>query len=629
MSVVAVLNQTSQPTEDYFRAQGWHVAYAPVPGMVAVMARDRLNEASIRDCLTMPWAGGMETAGGGGARPAGLCFKRHLLEGGLGLVLRSDTAYGAEVASLFVAALKERLLDPEAETGDLEFVIHELVSNALLHGNFAIKRLASGGETDLDRFTLHVAEALASPEISSRRLQVSAALTWDRLEIAVEDDGDGFDHTTLTTRPHDPLRPHGLTLVSDMVANLRFEEGGRRAVVELPFHPRRKITAPVDLGKAHVLVVDDNPVNRSVLEALLAAIGVGTIEMAANGIEGLAAIDRKKPDLVMLDVMMPQMNGYEMCRRLRHIHPLTDLPVIFVTALDGPGDRAACFSAGGNDMVSKPIDTKEVIARVGVHLQLGLLLEKMRSYQDRVHEELQAARGAQLALTPTPEHIAAIRARTGLTVEGLVETSSELGGDFWTIFDAGPRQLGLLVADFSGHGAVAAFNVFRLHLLVSRLPRQTPPPGALLTRLNQELKALLKPGEFAAAFAGLIDLDAGTLTYSSAAAPPPIMMVEGRARFLEAEGPPLGAFSDAEYEEWTVPMPPGSSVLAYSDALVESTVDGELVCDDETLLSWVSGVEPGRCLAAAVLGHFHQRLPGEPPDDLTLVCVRRPADPVR
>lgn len=619
MDVVAVPDLISRAAEDYFRLQGWHVAYAQVPGRRPVMVRERFNEAVLGECLAEPWGGGFEMAGTG-QRPIGACLRRHLHEGGLALSLRSDTAYDLDLAQIFVAALRARLIDPESDTTDLEFVIHEMVTNALLHGNLAIECRMVDGDGDLERFGRRIDEALASPA-AARRLQLSASLVDDRLEVAVEDDGAGYDQGRVQS---DPIRPHGLTLVAEAASSLRVEEGGRRAVAVFSVKPRRSRSTPENLAAAHVLVVDDNPLNRAVMVALLRGMGVGRIEEAIDGREGLEAISRQKPDMVLLDVMMPKMDGFEMCRRLRRIHPLTALPVIFVTALDGPGDRAACFAAGGSDMVSKPIDTTEVIARVGVHLQVGMLVDRLRTFQERVYEELQAARGAQIALAPTPERIAQIQRRTGLEVEGLIETSSELGGDFWTLLDAGPGRLGLVVADFSGHGPVAAFNVFRLHLLLSRLPRMMPSPSRLLDLLNRELRALLKPGQFAAVFAGLIDIEAGTLTYASAAAPQPVLVTGGRAQALDAAGPPLGAFEDARFDDTTVAMPAGAALLVYSDALIESEADGRPVCDEATLIEWAETAEPGRGLAAEILGRFHQVLPGGPPDDLTLVCIRRP-----
>ncbi len=624
MNIVAVLTEPSPAQERFFHQQGWQVARSQMPGMgqAPIAVRDRFDETTLRHALKEPWAGGVETAGGPPENFSG-CFQRHLAEGGLGLSLRSDTAYGIDVASLFSAALQQRLLSSDSEIDDLEFVLHEMISNALLHGNFGMAGALTPDVAGLDAFEDRVEAALADADKVRRRVQISAVYADGLLEVAVEDEGAGFAEDSV--RP-DAVRPHGLDFISGMVDSFRLEENGRRAVATFPFRPRQKPANMVSLEHATVLVVDDKKLNRDLLTALMTAMGVGRILQAEDGDQALARIEQCKPDLVLLDVMMPNVDGYDTCRTLRRHYSLSDLPVIFITALDGPSDRFACFAAGGNDVISKPLNNAEVIARVGVHLQLGLIMDKLKLFQDRVHDELQQARSAQLALTPTPQSIDQIADRTGLAIEGLMETSSELGGDFWTLMETGPRQLCLLMADFTGHGTMAAFNVFRLHLLLSRLPRQVPPPARLLDLLNGELRRVLKPGEFASVFVALIDLDRQSLTFSSAAAPPPVLVSEGEVRFLECEGPPLGAFDHPEFEEWSVPFQPGTQLLIYSDALVESVAGDALVCSDDTLLDWVRQDRGDRRLAAAILERFSAILPGDPPDDLSLVSVGWPQD---
>jgi sigma-B regulation protein RsbU (phosphoserine phosphatase) len=374
-----------------------------------------------------------------------------------------------------------------------------------------------------------------------------------------------------------------------------------------------------------VLIVDDNPFNRTLLAAILEGLGVGTVEMAGDGVEGLSALERTRFDLVLLDVMMPNMDGFEMCRRLRERHSRAELPVLFVTAVDNPGQRAECFSAGGTDMVGKPLNVAEVSARVRVHIENRLLLAGLEQYQERVRHELSVARAAQFALLPEEARLDNIRQRTGISIEGMVETSSEMGGDFWTVFepDRGSNRIGVLLADFAGHGVAASLNVFRLHALMSHRRSVMLGPGDLLALLNRELKKLLAPGQFAAAFVGVLDGDAGTLTYAGAAMPPPLLVVDGQVTQLETAGAPLGAFADASYDEHVIAMPAGAALFAYSDALLETVVDGVAVVDEVALPGWVADALGKPSPTAHILNRYRQWVPGDPPDDLTLVCVRR------
>lgn len=378
------------------------------------------------------------------------------------------------------------------------------------------------------------------------------------------------------------------------------------------------------LGDTLVLIVDDNLVNQRVLIAIAQSIGVHRIETAMNGLEGLDAIRKNKPDIVLLDVMMPVMDGYEMCRRLRQNFSQDELPVLFVTAFDNPDGRANCFAAGGTDMVSKPINAAEVTARLRVHLENRILLTGLKSYQSRMSEELELARATQETLHPQPSQLEQVLQRTGITVTGLMETSSELGGDFWTIYETHYGTVGLVVADFTGHGVAAAFNTVRLHALMARRPWALSGPGELLDFLNHELKRLLPPGQFAAALACELNPSSGLLTCAGALTPQPILIgSDGSVRLLPLEGPPLGAFADATYDEVTTIMPPGSTLLTYSDALMESEINGKPVVDETTLLDWMREIGPAGDLVGGVLSRFHHHLPGLPPDDLTLVALRR------
>ncbi len=576
---------------------------------------------TIRMALLPPFVGLVETNrvdpscwAQGGKR-----FRLHLQCGGLALALRTVTAYSEDVAHLFSEALHPFLRNAGFICpSDMELVIHEALANAMIHGNLEINRTPSGSVEEMLQFGEKVETALATPLLADRMVWLSAAIVGHTLHLAVEDQGAGYQGFSGGRADR---RPHGMELIADSVLSMRRENDGRCLLLELPLTQRQLPRQA--FADASVLIVDDNPFNRRMLEALISTLGVGRVDSAQDGIEGLAAIAEHRPDLVLLDVMMPRMDGFEMCRRLRADHALLDLPVLFVTALDDTKSRSTCFAAGGNDVVSKPIEAEEVLARVRVHLQNALLMARLNADRNRVREELEAAREAQETLAPTPSQLAAIRSRLNLNIKGVVENSSEMGGDFWTLYDAGPKRLGVLAADFTGHGLPAAFNVFRLHVLLSRLPRRPPSPAELLVLLNRELKALLKPGQFAALFVGLIDLEDESLTYAGAATPAPILIDADGPRYLNVEGPPLGAFADAEYEEHRIAFPVGSRLFVYSDALVESQVDGREICDEETLLHWIAEAQGD--VVTTILRNFHARIPGDPPDDLTLLHIRREA----
>ena len=128
-------------------------------------------------------------------------------------------------------------------------------------------------------------------------------------------------------------------------------------------------TADAEGPVASVLIVDDEPVMRRVLVSHLAAAGY-RLHVASGGAEALRLLEEHSVDLVLLDVMMPRISGYEVCRTIRENHAREDLPVLLLSAKNQDEDRVAGFAEGANDYIVKPISRGELLARVGTQLEL-------------------------------------------------------------------------------------------------------------------------------------------------------------------------------------------------------------------------------------------------------------------
>lgn len=134
----------------------------------------------------------------------------------------------------------------------------------------------------------------------------------------------------------------------------------------------------IDNDPGSIVIVDDNPNNLQVLSGILQLAGF-KVRPALSGEIALRAIAASAPDLVLLDIRMPGMDGYETCRRLKADAASCDIPVIFISALTETADKLAAFRAGGVDYVSKPFQTEEVLARVRTHLQLRHMQRQLES----------------------------------------------------------------------------------------------------------------------------------------------------------------------------------------------------------------------------------------------------------
>jgi CheY-like chemotaxis protein len=112
-----------------------------------------------------------------------------------------------------------------------------------------------------------------------------------------------------------------------------------------------------------ILVVDDAPLNQELISAYLSHLDCD-VELASNGTEAMAAVERSKPVLVLLDVMMPGMNGYEICQQLKSRDDTRDVPVLLLTALSDADHRARGAAAGADDFIVKPVSREELVERV-------------------------------------------------------------------------------------------------------------------------------------------------------------------------------------------------------------------------------------------------------------------------
>jgi adenylate cyclase len=145
------------------------------------------------------------------------------------------------------------------------------------------------------------------------------------------------------------------------------------------------------VSAAKILVVDDTPSNVKLLADILGARGYAVVT-AASGVDALEAVERERPDLVLLDVMMPGMSGYDVCRKLRANPVTTMLPVVMITALDPGQERVKGIEAGADDFLSKPVNQPEILARVRSLLRVKSLYDELtelnRTLEHRVTEQV-------------------------------------------------------------------------------------------------------------------------------------------------------------------------------------------------------------------------------------------------
>ena len=301
------------------------------------------------------------------------------------------------------------------------------------------------------------------------------------------------------------------------------------------------------LKGCRILIADSSPFSRKTLTRFLNWFGVTDVVFAKDGRDVLDRVTGIGANLILLDTNLGSLTGIETCRLLRALPAGRDVPILLQTTSHSDQTRARCFQAGASDVISKPVNPGELIARVGYHLERRAMITELKTFRDRIERDLALARAMQLALIPKPERVATAAHARGLTIDFRFESCDEIGGDFWSLHEVDDDRLGILVADFSGHGIAAALNAFRFEALVSRRTKaEQADPGAMLTNLNTELCDILPLGQYCTAFYGVLDARHRTLTYASAAQPNPflsgpggrITTLDGSGVYLSSPAPP-------------------------------------------------------------------------------------------
>lgn len=387
----------------------------------------------------------------------------------------------------------------------------------------------------------------------------------------------------------------------------------------------------IDLQMRHsrVLIVDDSKFNRQILARFVGWAGVTNIEFANDGVEGLEKVETFKPDLILADFGMPRMGGIEMTQKLRANPQYADMPILIQTTLNSDQQRVTCFKAGATDILSMPVNPGECMARVRLHLEKLLLFREMKKFRERVESELKLARSMQGSLVPDDRKVKRIIEPRGLNMEYLFEPSSEMGGDFWNIFEYSDTAMGLINVDFSGHGIGAAINTFRLHTIIERMPIAGRQPGEWLAEVNSAIKDVLPIGQFATAFFGIFDTAANTLTYAAAGAPSPVFgNPDGTVELLDAGGLFLGISKRTTYQDRVKEFKPGSFLFTYSDALIEEITDTRPALEETGLKAMIERIiasKPEKPMKLLVDEFFAQYKRPPLSDDLTCVWLSRPA----
>lgn len=299
----------------------------------------------------------------------------------------------------------------------------------------------------------------------------------------------------------------------------------------------------------------------------------------------LTLLDYRKPDLILLDVVMPEMSGFDLCKLLKQQPSTQKIPIIFITSLDSTEDKITGLDLGAVDFITKPFNTAEIIARVRTQVTLHQMYQTILETNKRIAQDLETARHIQRNLLPSP----AGRFPGNVSFDYAYIPCNELGGDFFDIFQISTSKLLFYIIDVSGHGVASALVTVFTKIFFSIHSKENHDPAELLRMLNQQFFRDRLSEKHIIVFVGVLDLEQNLLTWSSAGqSVSPIIYTVDDEKALSMRSFPIGLVEDASYTDAQTDITPGTSLLMYSDGVTDILLrDGTPVLEEQSLLNYI------------------------------------------
>lgn len=386
--------------------------------------------------------------------------------------------------------------------------------------------------------------------------------------------------------------------------------------------------------KARLLVIDDEAMVRDSMVAYLEDSGYG-VEAVDSGKAGLEVLKQQEIDLVLCDLRMPSLDGLEVLKQVKQENQ--SIPVIVVSGAGVMDDVVQALRLGASDYLVKPIlDLAMLEHSVQRNLELVALEKQNQQYRnhleavnkelrsglDELRSDQQAGRQVQMKMLPD------FMSHKEIGFEHIIKPSLMLSGDFLDYFVIDENHIGFYIADVSGHGASSAFVTVLLKNLTYRLKRNLKRgssndlfhPVRVLERINEEMLDT-ECGKHLTIVYGVLNTKTLMFKYSVGAHfPMPILLIDGKAQYLEGRGMPVGLFREAEYQSYALQLPTTFSMSMFSDGVLELLSQSSLDEKEQYLLDLIEK-EAGN--HESIVRTLALESDADVPDDIALLTVVR------
>jgi len=374
--------------------------------------------------------------------------------------------------------------------------------------------------------------------------------------------------------------------------------------------------------------VDDEPLNVDLLEQELGDLGYVT-DSAYGGKEALEKVTAGRPDLILLDVMMPDLDGITVCRMLKEDRATHLIPIVIMTALNATEDRVRGIEAGADDFLTKPVDDRELHARIVTLLKTKRVvdqtideLQSVSTQLARMESELNIGREIQMSLLP---HEFPDDSRISIHADLL--PAREVGGDWYDFFFIDEDQLCFSIGDVAGKGVPGALFMAVVKTLIKSRAALDHSTASIIERINQELSKDNRSMMFATIFIGILNARTGELLYTNAAHNPPYRLsVDGELERLDSRhGVIVGPIKSSQYAEQKTVLANGDLLVLYTDGVTEAMNPSEEMFSEDRLVQLLSSAEfrPADEIIASIFSEVRQFASGaEQSDDITALAIQ-------
>lgn len=371
-----------------------------------------------------------------------------------------------------------------------------------------------------------------------------------------------------------------------------------------------------------ILAVDDTQMNLDLLEMVLSN-GGHTVVSALSGEEAITLFQAERPDLVLMDVMMPGIGGIEATRRIRALDAERWVPIIFISALSHSTDMVVGLDAGGDDYLGKPIDIVLLAAKINAMQRIAALERKLHdsnvqlnAYRDNSERELDMARElmehmVEGSSTPLPD------------VELWLQPAANLGGDLLITQQFNHEIEYVLLADAMGHGLSAAFPLVPLVQVFSDMTGAGKAVSDIVGEMNTRLSKLLPVGNFVALTLLSVDRKKRKLEVWNGGNPPALLADSAGnvTHQFKSRNMALGIMRGNEFDATTETMQwtDEACLTLYSDGLADAVSISGVEFGEEAIMAAIYGNNSHQSLKAAITAHLGGRGSN---DDISLATVR-------